>query len=449
MSAPIFRTFLASFALLLCALASASRAAAPDPFADLDRAATTKTNAPADPFADLERPKISAPTTNQTATIAAKNGSESPSALRRFFSDNFTFKREIMAEFSYSAEANREQRNDAPGLYSRNSIGFEVLKKFSTETATVAAFDLQARLVRRNGFHEVLNDMEGGDRRGWYFFEVHNAYWDFYNIFDPFLGDDARSENLGRFNARVGRFYLPFGLNLQTDTHGTLMQLSNERNFGTERDWYAGLWGSLNADVNYDLYYLLGSGYGVKFDGQSGLAGARLSLATRFLNEFGIEGGLSFLGGERLSKMAIERSASVARDSRGRNIIATQRGGIDARWRHTIPTGSITLATELSTGFDEGDRIHTQLWQFDYLTRNRRFGASTQYRRFAQRIDAGLPAGAAWRADSSLIGELTWYFRNDLGNANLHWIKLNVERQMEKVAGARDTIVTVQYYRYF
>ena len=129
MSAPIFSTFLAGFALLVCALASASRAAAPDPFADLDRATTAKTNAPADPFADLERPKISAPATNQISTIAGKDGSESISALRRFFHDNFTFKREIMAEFSYSAEANHAQHNDAPGLYSRNSIGFEVLKK--------------------------------------------------------------------------------------------------------------------------------------------------------------------------------------------------------------------------------------------------------------------------------------------------------------------------------
>jgi hypothetical protein len=31
--------------------------------------------------------------------------------------------------------------------------------------------------------------------------------------------------------------YLPFGLNLQTDTHATLQQLSNDRNFGFERDW--------------------------------------------------------------------------------------------------------------------------------------------------------------------------------------------------------------------
>ena len=441
--------------ILLGGAMIAAHAVAADPFAELDRAAGAQTNRVAglvaDPFADLEPAKSPLANTNRVGAIPVTDGA----AVRRgFFGENFTFKNEIMAEVSYSAEANREQRNSLPGLYSRNSIGFEVLKKFSTATATVAAFDLQMRLVRRDGFHEVLNDMEGGGRRGWYFFEIHNAYVDFYNVFDPLLGDAARGENLGRFNLRAGRFYLPFGLNLQTDTHGTLLQLSNERNFGSERDWYAGFWGSLNSSVNYDAYYLLGAGYDIRFRGQSGLVGARLSLANRFLNEFGIEGGISYLGGERLAPGAVERSASVARDSRGRNIVATQRGGVDARYTRPIPTGSLTLATELSTGFDEGDRVYTQLCQIDYLTRNRKFGASAQYRRFSERIGPALPGAAgatapAWGADASVIGEVTWYFRNDLGNANLHWLKLNVERQTERLGGARDTIVTLQYYRYF
>ena len=436
--------------MLLGGAMIAAHAAAADPFAGLDSSARAKTNNAADPFADLEPAKSPVANTNRVSAIPVTDGA---AAKRGFFGENFTFKNEIMAEFSYSAEANREQRNSLPGLYSRNSVGFEVLKKFSTATATVAAFDFQARLVRRDGFHEVVNDMAGGAHRGWQYFELHNLYVDFYNVFDPLLSDAAQSDNIGRFNLRAGHFYQPFGLNLQTDTHGTLLQLSNERNFGSERDWYAGFWGSLNSSVNYDAYYLLGSGYDIRFRGQSGLVGARLSLANRFLNEYGIEGGISYLGGERLGREAVERSASVARESRGRDLVATQRGGVDARYSHAIPTGSLALATELSTGFDEADRIYTQLYQLDYLTRKRKFGASAQYRRFSQRMGPMLPAAAgsawAWGADASVIGEVTWYFRNDLGNANLHWIKLNVERQTEKMAGARDTIVTMQYYRYF
>lgn len=409
-----------------------------DPFADMDVARAPRA-APAPPIASADLVSESA----------------RPSALGRLIGEGFTLKKEVMAELSRSGVAADKLGAKAEGVYSRQSIGFEILKKFSTDTATVAAFNLQMRLVRRDNFHEVLNDAEGADRRGW-FLETHNLYWDFYNVFNPLLGDEARGRNAGRFNLRVGRFYLPFGLNLQTDTHGTLMQLSNERNFGFERDWYAGFWGSINADLNYDLYYLLGTGYDLAFEGQRGMLGARLSLSSKYLNEYGIEGGLSFLSGQRLSPHAMERSPSVALLSNDDGILNTQRYGGDLRWQRAIPTGSITLSAELSAGRDERDKLFTQLYQADYLTLNRKFGASVQYRRFNQDIRGSRAEDRmedhAWsggQTDASLIGELTWYFRNDIGNANLHWVKLNVERETQSQRGRNDTIFTMQYYRYW
>ena len=360
-------------------------AAAPDPFADLDAAASGKlpASSPGDPFADLDASRSPNPLLPPLVTGKEQRPSSAgaiastlkqdveTSFLGGLFGEGFAFKKEIMAEVSQNAEA-------ANKWYFRNSIGFEALKKFSTATATVAAFDVQIRLVRRDGFHDVLNDAEGADRQGW-FLEYHNLYWDFYNVFNPFLDDEARGKNAGRFNFRIGRFYPPFGLNLQTDTHGTLLQLSNERNFGFERDWYAGFWGSVNADLNYDLYYLLGSGYDVSFKGQSGLIGARLSLSSKYLNEYGVEGGLSFLGGQRISQDAQDTSPSVRAASSGHEaIINTLRYGPDLRWRHPIPTGSIMLTAELSAGRDEHDNVFTQLYQADYLTVNRKFGASAQ-----------------------------------------------------------------------
>ncbi|GAB1352664.1 hypothetical protein MASR1M12_13950 [Erysipelotrichia bacterium] len=59
---------------------------------------------------------------------------------------------------------------------------------------------------------------------------------------------------------------------MQTDTHATILQLSNDRNFGFERDWYAGFWGSVNRNLNYDLYYMLGSGYDLIDKGRKGLS---------------------------------------------------------------------------------------------------------------------------------------------------------------------------------
>lgn len=318
------------------------------------------------------------------------------------FQENFGFRKEILSQAATSG-------NTAP--YSRQSLGFEVLKKFSSETATVASLNFQGRLVRRDRFIPVLNDLEGIRRPGW-FFEYHNVYADFYNV----------AGEVGRVNIRAGRFYVPFGLNLQTDTHGTILQLSNERNFGFERDWYAGLWGALSEDFNYDVNFLAGSGYDFKYRGQSGLAAARLSLSNKFSSEHGVESGLSALGGQRLQEDGQR--------------IDTRRAGIDGRYRQAVPAGLLTWSSEITGGRDVSDAVFTQLYEAEYLRASRRWGLATQYRRF-RRGGAG--------GDGSFIGEASWYFRNDVGNSNLHWIKLNVER----MRGRRDVILTLQYYRYW
>jgi hypothetical protein len=377
------------------------------------RKSTTDKPAAQDPFANLaDAPKAS---TLEPASIR-KAG-----FFKNLVTENFGFRKEIMSQFDAT-----EQGRPA----SRQSVGFEVQKKFSTATATVASFDFQARLVRRDGFNPVLNDMEGERRPGWAF-EYHNLFLDLYNIFNPLLTEAQRGENVGRFNLRIGRFYVPFGLNTQTDTHGTVLQLSNDRNFGFERDWYTGFWGSINQHLNYDAYYLAGSGYGLKFKGQSGLGSLRLSLSNKYSSAYGIEAGFSILGGERL---AVENPQQR---------ISTQRAGLDGRYRHTVPTGLLTFTSELSRGRDFPDRVHMQLHQVEYLHASRRWSLATQYRRFWQ---------SSLGADASIIAEATCYLRNDVGNSNLHWIKLNIERKTERQTGQMmqrpGTVVTLQYYFY-
>ncbi len=385
----------------------------------------------ADPFEGLPEPRP-APQP-PWAEQRAKGWTEA------LLSDNFTLKREVMSQFSYDGEWS-----------SRQSFGLEVLKKFSTATATVAAFNAQFRLVRRDNPIEVSNDHEGMGREGWYA-EFHNFYLDLYNVFNPLLSDAAKGANIGRFNFRIGRFYLPMGLNLQTDTHATVLQLSNERNFGFERDWYAGFWGSLNQHLNYDLYYLAGSGYYPRLRGQSGMVGARLSLANSFDTDYGIQGGVAVMAGERLDKMAVERSPSVAARADG-NVVDTFRVGLDARYRRNIPSGWLTFTFEGTAGRDERDDVLTQLYQAEYLHRSRKVGIAAQYRRSWQDIGRGPMIPGMKRpddVDSSIALDLTYYFRNDITGANLHWVKLNVEQQLQRQMGDRNTIVTVQYYRYW
>jgi hypothetical protein len=367
-----------------------------------------------DPFAELEE----SASRKEVAAVPERSWAE------RFVSENFGFRKEVMSQFATTVRG----RNA-----SRQSAGFELLKKFSTQTATVASFNFQGRLVRRDGFIPVSNDMEGSARPGWAF-EYHNFYVDFYNILNPVFSEEQRGRNIGKFNFRAGRFYVPFGLNLQTDTHGTVLQLSNDRNFGFERDWYTGLWGSVNKHLNYDAYYLAGSGYDLKFKGQAGLGALRLSLANKYSSEFGLEGGVSVIAGERLAS----QSMADAHDSRS-DPISTQRVGADVRYRRSVPNGLITLTNEVSTGRDAHVNVSSQLYQAEYLHSSRKWGMATQYRQFGQ-------AGAG--SDSSIIAELTWYLRNDVGNSSLHWIKLNVERQLTRMQGPPSTVVALQYYFY-
>lgn len=359
------------------------------------------------------------PSDDPFADVAAAPANRTDRAVRRgFFAENFGFRKEVMSQFTWN--------EDYRGA-SRQSVGFEVLKKFSTATSTIASFNFQGRMVRRDGFNLVSNDMEGANRRGW-FFEYHNFYADFYNVLNPVLGEAGKGRNSGRFNVRLGRFYLPFGLNLQTDTHGTVLQLSNERNFGFERDWYTGLWGSINKHINYDVYYMLGSGYDLSFKGQRGIAAGRISLGNRYSANYGLEGGVSVLGGERLSMDATRRP------------IETRRAGVDARYRRAVPSGSLGLTSELSAGSDERRDVKIQLYQSEYLHASRRWGSAAQYRRYTRALDG---------ADASLAAEFTWFLRNDAGNSSLHWIKFNVERRIGRATHMRPaTVAAIQYYIY-
>jgi hypothetical protein len=342
---------------------------------------------PPDPFAGV---------VERTAPVAE---AAPRSWVKRLFSENFGFRREVMSQFSsgFDGEAS-----------SRQSVGFEVLKKFSSGTSTFASFNFQGRMVGRDGFIPVQNDMEGQHRAGWSF-EYHNVYLDFYNL----------GGKVGRVNLRAGRFYVPFGLNLQTDTHGPVMQLSNDRNFGFERDWYSGLWGSLNRHLNYDAYYMVGSGYDLVYRGQKGMGAGRISLANRYSSRFGLEGGASVMAGERLGMM-------------GAHVVNTRRYGGDGRWRRAVPTGSVTVTGEFSGGRDGRADVFMQLEQVEYLRASRRWGVAGQYRRFR--------AGTA--VDEAVIGEFSWYFRNDVGNSNLHWMKAYVAYSRAR------TVLTVQYYFY-
>lgn len=383
--------------LLLC-VAAAVATAAEDPFAGLDAAPQTATNAVA----------LASPA----------------------WDDNLLLRKEAYLLFA----AGRDNYDETRDTLSRLSAGFELQKRFATPTRTFASFDYQGRIVYRDHELDTSADPMGRDASQWEY-ETHNAYMDLYNVFgEP-----------GRFNLRGGYFYQPFGLNQQTDTHGTLLQLSNDRLFGSERDWQMTMYGSLNEELDYTVGYLLGSGQDFVMEGQSGMGVARVALNNDWLFNHGLEGGVSVAAGERVDEHAVMRSHSVHHATGGDPVISTLRTGLDVRKRFDSDVGPFTLTGEAAAGSDEEDPILSGLTQADWLHPNRRWGTALQYQHIVQDVsDNGEDV-----TDARATLALTRYFKNDVGNANLHWIALAVEQQLRQTDGPEDTLVMLQYYRYW
>ena len=379
-------------------------------------AALTSLYAADDPFADV----VAVPQSVSNRVALAEPG----------WSDNLLLRKEVYLLFA----AGRDNFDETHDIMSRVSAGFEVQKRFATATRTVASVDYQGRVVYRDHALDTAADPMGREASPWRY-ETHNAYVDIYNVFgEP-----------GRFNLRGGYFYQPFGLNQQTDTHGTLLQLSNDRLFGAERDWQTTMYGSLNENLDYVVGYLLGAGPDHKMAGQSGLGVARVMLNNDWLFTRGLEGGLSVAAGERVDPDAVMRSRSVHHDTRGDPVVSTWRTGVDARKRLDSGVGPFTLTGEAAIGQDEEDQILSGLTQADWLHPGRRWGAAVQYLHLWQDV----ASGAEDFTDARATSLLTYYFKNDVGNANLHWISLGVERQVQVTDGPEDTLVMVQYYRYW
>ena len=334
--------------------------------------------------------------------------------------ENLLFRKELYLLWAGGAENFEETES----LYSRLSAGFEVQKRFATATKTVAAINYQGRAVYRDHVLDTASDPMGMEAAQWEY-ETHNAYAEFYNL----MGEP------GRFNLRAGRFYLPFGLNARTDTHGTLLQLSNDRVFGTERDWQLTAHGNATEHLDYMAGYVFGAGAGQKLDGQAGLAVGRIGFGDSILFEHGLEGGLSAAVGERLDSHAGKEDA-----------IRTWRAGVDFRKRLDSGFGPFTLTGEGAAGEDDDATVWSGLAQADWLHSGRRWGLAAQYFYFEREH---LEADHADEVDERVSLVLTRYFRNDVGNSSLHWIALGLEQQIQTLEGDEDALVTVQYYRYW
>ena len=369
-----------------------------------------------DPFADLE---------NNPAP-ALKTPPE-PS----FWTDNLLFRRELNLHVNTPGDGG----DHTPSI--RASAGFEVQKKFSTRTSTVAALDVQGRLVWRDHGRPTLSDPMGFNAERWTY-ETHNASLDLFNLLGP----------PGAVNVRLGHAYVPFGLNAITDSHAYLLHPLAEEDFGFERDTQALMWGSPSDYLDASCGVLAGRGEPFTLDSSTGLGAARLGLGRWFRQEQGVEGGLSFLAGMRLppdghSGSMIEPVASPSTTPEDPRI-RTWRAGLDGRWTLTRHMGVWALSAEGAGGEDDGRPVLAGLAQAEWVHPSGFWGAAVQGRvRRATAEDGQLEN--LWA--SQLV--ITRHLGVDPTRSRLHFIAAGVENRWPTSEESGDMLWIIQYYRFW
>lgn len=145
---------------------------------------------------------------------------------------NADFYREINLLGGYSS---REHFIDNSSTL-KNSLGFEYFRKLTQQQGDYLTIDIQMRL---------LYDQEDKDH---YSMQIHNLWAEY-------------KPGLGR-KLRIGHFQPVFGLENQTDSHGTILQTSAMMNIGLKHDWgiaYSRIAG------RYDIAIAAQSGLGMGF----------------------------------------------------------------------------------------------------------------------------------------------------------------------------------------
>ncbi len=171
-------------------------------------------------------------------------------------------------------------RNGETGF--AGAFGLDLNKVVSTSTRDVATIVLQPYLVRRDGAAP-----------GPAIFEDDHDFALQWRIFNANL----KLTRDGAYRLRLGHFELPFGLEQNIDTNGTLWQYSHGMNFGTKTDWGATINGDLDS-FEYEFAWSRGSGNEFLDRGGDGVWSGRVGTPRDGENVYG----LSFLSGDLTTK---------------------------------------------------------------------------------------------------------------------------------------------------
>lgn len=273
-----------------------------------------------------------------------------------FFSklrENLLFKKEVIIGGSRS-----DERSEITG---RNSIGFDLLKKFSNKKGDWGCMLLQMRLVRYDHQYVFMNNnkvlLDHVDEMHDWELEFHDAYFRYSGRFK------------GKLNFRIGHFDVPYGLEQNVDTHSTLIQLITVRNIGFKKDWGLSI-GGLLPNIDYELAFTRGSGHEYLDRGENYLLSGRIG--TPADENFCI--GFSGLYGEPIDAMGIMRGKKIGVTDKPNTWFGSAtipEDDIIRRWRVGLDSiclyGPFTFKGELSYGEDENQEALNAVLEIDHL----------------------------------------------------------------------------------
>lgn len=276
-------------------------------------------------------------------------------------------------------------------------VGVDLLHVFSGPAGDRATLTIQGFFTRADSALVVPTP---GEEPGEWFFDHRISNLNIYLL------------DQSRLNLRLGHFEIPFGLEQNINTNGTLQQFSNVANLGHKADWGASVNGMVNG-VDYEVALTRGSGNQWLDRERPWIVSGRLGVRANA----GLSWGASVFSGE-----VLETNTTVRRE----------RIGVDAEQK----LGPFTLLGELSIGRDEGREVFNTLAEVNWRTSHEDLLVYLQHRFF----DVDTPT----QDDPS-----TSFTLGALWSPDTHWaLSAAVQQDTDQPAGSvrgRRWIMQVRY----
>lgn len=275
------------------------------------------------------------------------------------------------------------------------AVGLDIHRVFSDSRGDIGTLILQPYMTRYDNAFPVPHDAEDDDD------------WEF--VFHNFSFNLTRWGR-GRTNFRIGHFDVPYGLEVNTDTHTTVHQLISHENIGMDMDWGCSFNGTTSR-LEYEVALMQGTGH------EYINAGKNLAVAGRIGTPYdrNLAVGVSALHGQIIDPHGLARWRSALEPpsrvdiARGRrkwantgddNLVRRTRVGVDLTWI----VRQFTLKAEPSVGRDYNQDVFNGLVELGWTSHDERLWV------YLQNIYLGQRGGFGWEEDVVIRLGAVWKF---------------------------------------